>query len=239
MTMYKDNPAIRIKTITTVNGLTEYRRNCIKIRDSYYVKNVDCFHVDGKWYRTDSGYIIKDWELNEWVSKNKVYGLRNGIVAFEKNKPVIGYFSNNPYHNCLIQTPETGTVSCISADLAFANGYFEDVQKGIFRHKNDMSDSNYYVLTTMKTAKQCTNKGYNIEDNGGEYESKKELYDKYKAPLSKDVRKYARFLGDITFGIEAETSAGLVGDYVQNRLGLVACRDGSISGKRFGTLVKY
>ena len=55
----KNSPKLKIKVVTTINGDKEYRRNCKYIKGNYYVIDQDCFFVAERWYRKDSGKLIK------------------------------------------------------------------------------------------------------------------------------------------------------------------------------------
>lgn len=46
MISYQDNPNLKLKVVDTVHGKKEYRRNCRKIKDKYYIVNVDCFEIE-------------------------------------------------------------------------------------------------------------------------------------------------------------------------------------------------
>src|SRR5437868_2300505 len=99
MTRYKDNPSLSFKTVTTVNGETEYRANCRMIKDVYYIIKQDVFEIDGTWYRVNGGNLIYNDETKEWVVKDSEKGrnLVKGIVNVnEDGEPKIGFFSKNP-----------------------------------------------------------------------------------------------------------------------------------------------
>jgi putative amidoligase enzyme len=141
----------------------------------------------------------------------------------------MGNFSKNVYNNVRIDR-SCGGQWCINEQLLRDNGYFEDIAQNTWLIRSHVDTQNYKQRTTIRNEKQWTHKGYNIEDNVDEFEEKKKSYANYPVELSKDVRKFARFLGDKTFGIEVETSEGSIGDNLQHQLGLIVCRDGSIHG---------
>ena len=37
--------------VITIFGNTVSKKNCISISGEYYEKNVDCFNIDGRWFR--------------------------------------------------------------------------------------------------------------------------------------------------------------------------------------------
>lgn len=232
MVSFKENPNLGLKVVDTSTGLREYRANCRKIKDAYYVKNVDCFEVGGKWYRKDSGLIVFDEEKKVWVTKNyAMMNLITGVVGMGFNgKPIMGQFSPNPYAN--IRTRLNGGIgmfaTVMNPDILTENGFVEDISCDTWYQRKDLSNSDFLQINSIRNVNNYGKKGYNIEDNSVEALEKTTLYEKYPIALSKDVRRYSRFLNDTTFGLELECSHGFVPDRLQNRMGVVVCRDGSL-----------
>lgn len=107
---FKDNPILKLLTITTIDGDTEYKRNCVSINGKYYVKNKHVLRIDNKWILKSSTAF--DYELNKIVFKTD--DLIMGIVNFDDiNNPTLGYFSKNEYKNCMTKVRTLGTVQCI------------------------------------------------------------------------------------------------------------------------------
>lgn len=234
MTLYKDNPNLKIKIVTTVSGKKEYRKNCKYIKGKYYIINEDVFEINETWYRKESGFIEFDHELKRWTLKNSVH-LIKGIVAFENNVPTIGYFSENPYNNCTAHY-NGGRMPAISSELLLKNGYFENIATGEYYSEAAVGKASAAKMKTIRIEGNFQHKGYNIEDNKDEFALKKRLYADYNHKKSRDGVAFGKFLTDITYGLEIETSEGNVPNHLQNRLGLVACRDGSISAAEFVTV---
>ena len=46
--------------VITINGKSVDRKNCIKIRNDFYIKNEDVFNINKKWYRKELLHKIKD-----------------------------------------------------------------------------------------------------------------------------------------------------------------------------------
>jgi hypothetical protein len=83
--------------IKKFNGESALRNNCRIIKGEYYEKNIDCFFINNKWYRINSGYIVYDNEVGSYVVKNDT--LVEGVVDFVDNKTVKGYFTPNIFKN--------------------------------------------------------------------------------------------------------------------------------------------
>jgi hypothetical protein len=281
ITYYKDNSELSEKVVDTVNGQREYRINCAKIKHKYYIKGVDCFFINKKWYTIDCGLITFDHEIKQWVMKKS--NMMNGIVGFENEVPIFGDFSPNPYNNVCCKYVETvirrelipysflripddmsdedysrltGTslgvlkrdrmlaakeeyreytervekeALCINEEILIENGFVENKQIGFWIHPKDIISSLVRSkLNVPRNVQDPRNKGYNIEDNKEEYPLKCQLYELYNTPITKKARKFARYLGDITWGSEIECIVGYLPTYIQNRYGIIVCRDGSL-----------
>lgn len=223
MILYQDNPNLEKKVVETFNKQKEYRCNCWKIKGLYYVINKDAFEVEGVRYRLNSGLITYDHELKKMVVL-KGKNLTKGIVDFKDGFPIYGFFSANPYNNC--QVADKLSHFAINSDILIANKYGENFSTGVWYPLKSVSVKD---LQTPHNSNDYTTKGYNIEDNTGEFLTKIELYKNFTPELSKDVRRYGKMLGDTTFGFELECSKGYLPDNLQNQNGVVICRDGSLN----------
>lgn len=226
MTLYKDNPNLGIKTVVTSNGDKEYRCNCQKIKGEYHLRGRDCHLIGDMWYRVKSGLIVKDHEKNVWVLKSDAdKTLATGVVAFDENREaIIGYYTPNKYNNCVL-IMGVKTIECISPDVAIQGGYAEEFSTGYFYKVKDPAS-----IQKIGNKLDHTGKGYNLEDNVNEYAEKVKLFSDYDMPMSsKGMRSYEKMLGDVTFGIEIECEKGYIPNFIQNRLGVVVCRDGSLN----------
>lgn len=230
MLLYKDNKDLDIQVVTTVTGEKEYRRNCRLIKEQYYRMNDDCFYVKGTWYRVNSGKIAFDEETKNWVIINETELIKGIIAISQEGEYTRGHFTPNLCNNVRVKT-NIGTENCISAALLEDNPlFFEDSSAGVWYQKNIVSESEQKSRKQIRNEIDHHRKGYNIEDNAGEYEDKKESYKNWNPKLSKDCLGFGKLLGNLTYGLEAECSTGNLSPYLQYRHGVVICRDGSIEG---------
>ena len=230
MIYFKDDSSLNIKTVKTFNGKKEYRKNCKRIKNEYYVIDKDCFEVENKWYRIDSGLITFDYEAKKWILSTKKGALLYGIAAIENDKVIMGYFSPNVYNNCSAFTKDEGKQIARNALELAENGFIENLSKGEWYKRNEITAGGALNCSKISNQIDYTRQGYNIEDNALEFVQKIELFKNYDMRLSKDVRRYAKFLNDTTFGIEIEAAQGYLPPNVQNKTGVVICRDGSLDG---------
>lgn len=232
MILHKDNPSLPLKTVKTIKGETEYRRNCKYIKGNYYLINRDCFEIDGTWYRVDSGLILFDAERQVWLTKKSYEGQRliRGVVEFSGSKPILGHFSPNVFNNIQLYTPDGNRYTCLNPVIALEAGYIEDVGTGRWHNAKELGASGLRRAKTIRNERSYTDRGYNIEDNKADFDQKVANFERFELPISKNVETYAKFLGDVSFGAEIEISQGTISDWIQHRTGTVLCRDGSIGG---------
>lgn len=236
MTLYRDNPNLKLKTVTTVNGATEYRRNCRKIKDKYYITGVDCVEIDEKWYAVTSKLIALDHETNQYVLIKKA-SVVYGIVGFKTNgSPIFGYFTENKYNNVWVSIANYGNVKALNEQVLIEGNYAENISDGIWVCAKGMSSSALARLKRIESKRVYREKGYNIEDNQEEFREKIAAYEKYPAKISASAMKYGKMLGVTTYGAEIETSTGYLPDHLQYRTGTVICRDGSIDNGEYVTV---
>jgi len=237
MLSHSEDSTLPNKVVTLFNGSLEYRANCKKIKNNFYVINKHCFEVDGKWYREESGLVSKDYETEKWFLNDSPHRRIKALVDFKDGEPVIGWITENPYNNVLAKTKPSSfdrvpLLYALNSDILSENGYIEDISSGVWSSKKDLSLDSIRKHNIITNSVNYTEKGYNIEDNYNEAALKKKYYDEYDLPLTKDVRRYSKFLNDVTFGLELECSHGFIPDNLQNRMNLVVCRDGSLNDER-------
>ena len=242
MIRYKENPSFtRLKVVKTFTGELEYRNNCKYIKEEYYIINQDCFFINNQWYRINSDKIGFDISTNEWRLKKE---LKEGIIGWDEkiDAPIIGYFSISDIYYSIVDnhycTYKGNDYSCIDYRILQENGFVEQVRYGNWYYAKDLQAnqiSNLGIIANNPNFDRLR-QGYNIEDNKEEYPQRIEAYNNFPTVLSKDVRRYAKFLKNLKFGFEFETSKGYIPPYKLNQLGLVPLRDGSIGGAEYTTI---
>jgi hypothetical protein len=236
MIRFKDDPSLKFKTVVSVNGITEYRKNCRKIKDKYYIIGEDCIEIDEKWHVKNSKLITYDYETNEWIlikSRPLVYG----VVDFKTpGTPVFGYFTENKYNNLWVYISNYGSVKALNEAVLVKNGYLENLSDGVWKCKKGLTSTEIAKLSLIESRKVYKEKGYNIEDNKEEFTDKTKTYNDFPIKISAGAMRYGKMLGNTSFGLEIETSTGYIPDNIQNRTGVIICRDGSIDNAEFVTI---
>lgn len=222
---YSENPNLKLIVVTSAFGKKEYKRNCRLIKGEYYIENEECFLVNNQWHRINNGLITFDYEKKEWtlISLIKNFG-KNGIVEIKENQPITGWFSNNPYENVAVNNYQWAINKKV-----IENHFTEDISNNIWIENTILSKSEIKELSKIR--KSSTNFGwcqYNIDDDKILFNKSCRLYESYSTNISKSFTKLSRFIGDVSFGIEVETSLGNVAPNTCNQLGLIPCKDGSL-----------
>lgn len=236
MICYRDNPKLKLKTVKTITGETEYRKNCRLIKDKYYVMGVDCFEINKKWYAKNSKLITLDHEKQVYVLI-KDTPLVYGVVGIKADDSVeFGYFTGNIYKNVNVAVPNYGHVKAFNEEILLKANYIENISDGIWTSRRQLSPKSISEMRRIISKRVYREKGYNIEDNGDEFREKIQAYENYPLKVNAAAVRFGKMLGETTYGFENETSCGYIPDHIQNKAGLVICRDGSIDNAEYVTV---
>lgn len=220
----EDSSFSSLKLVTDIRGNLEYRINCSRIDGHWYVKGKDLQFIEGEWILPES--LIFDYELQKKVVKTP--NMLNGIVEFNNETPVFGYYTPNPYKNCSVRTYNHGFVNCISVDIIPAKHYTEDVSHGYWHYTHGLDISTIRKIQQKKVALNHANDTYNAEDNPDNFKRAIQMYENSPISIDRDLSLAAKYIKGITFGAELETINGALPPHIQNSYGIIVCRDGSI-----------
>ena len=230
------------KKVTTYDGTVALRVNCRYIRGQCYIKNKQCFFIDGQWNRVNNGKIIFDHETRNWIKKAQGV-LRQGIVGFKTNGDIeFGYYTPNPLKNVTIGVTNLNNVQsghdCISEEIALKLGLKESLIDGQFYQYDILNKEQVNVLNTKIVPQR--NSTYRFPFEYGSERMIPEfttVFNRYfipQVPL-KHVHRL-KFLNKYKWGIEFETAKGTITERFLWPNGLIACRDGSITGFEYVTI---
>jgi hypothetical protein len=229
-----------VTTVTTINGEVIDKKNSRKIKGldgefAYYkIGNVnhknsgDCFQINNIFYTIDKGRIVWDHTLNQYVLKTTaVFGIVDGL-----GRP--GWFSKTDKSvNVIGKGPEP--TPCMTESIAIALGYKKDSVGQYY-------DMRYHDYSKIFPRQQVTmDYKSTLEYGAKNYIAKaKANFEKYDFKRSKDLdgfyKKNSNLLNTYTFGVELETTRGLIPNELFENLGVVPVRDGSISGLEYVTI---
>jgi hypothetical protein len=223
-----------MEIVKTYDGTTAERRSCRFIKGCYYVKNKQCFFIDGQWYRIDSGKIIFDYESREWIiigSKD----LTKGIVGFDKDEFLFGSFSKNVNKNIYLYSPSIGFQLTLDEQILSERTEFREGLNGVYYNEKDIKSLPKEFTTKLRPRREdYYTFGYNYGSDILIPTFRKRFNDNFKGdPLKSDAYKY---ISGFTFGVEFETDRGAIPEKYLINNGLIACRDGSISGFEYTTI---
>jgi hypothetical protein len=222
-----------MEIVRTYDGTSASRSDCRYIKGDYYVKHKQCFFIDGQWYRIDSGKVVFDHECGAWV----IIGSRDlseGIIRFEENKPIYASFSPNVHKNAYLY--HEGSFELVIDERLLSNeDVFREGVNGIYYRVCDRAGLPKEFITKLRPRREdYYTFGYNY---GSEplIPIFKNMFDaNFKGdPLKSDSYKY---ISGYTFGVEFETEKGAIPEKYLVNNGLIACRDGSITGFEYTTI---
>lgn len=226
-----------MEVVTTFDGTTAVRKDCRFIKGDYYLKNVQCFLIDGKWFRINSGYIVFDHEKGSWILKNRVPSLRTGIVYISPDCSVIdkGFFSPNSNRNVILRMSDGSLETALDYKMLDSNDMIEESVNGVYYFKKDEEQLGERFMVKLKPNKD---RFYSFPFNYGSDELIPTFSEEFEKgfigkPLISDAYKY---LDNYTFGVEFETERGAIPERFLKPNGLIACRDGSIAGFEYTTI---
>lgn len=220
----EDNSFGSLKLVTDIRGDFEYRINCSRIDGCWYVKGKDLQFIEGEWVLPEM--LTFDYELQKKVIKTSK--MHKGIVNFNKEVPIFGYYTPNPYKNCLVRTYNYGSVECISADIIPVTYYIENISHGYWHYIHGLDSSTIRKFQEKKLALDRSRNSYNAEDNPETYKNAVKLYESSPIVIDRDLLLASKYIKGITFGAEFETINGTLPQHIQNSYGVIICRDGSI-----------
>ncbi len=225
------------KEIVSINGQTYPISKCRKFEKGYYligqvdvIDSGDCYLINGKYYRFETGQITFDYELLRYVLLND--SLISGIVGFENKKPIVGYFTKT--NNNLVIVLDGGQQAWLKnlELIADQKQYREKLSDGKFYHINTLPATKFNQILVPRQEYK-TSLPY---DSGGVLKEYLEKYNNVDILINHNIEKVTPLMKDLSFGLEFETTAGFIPDRILNQTGLIPLRDGSIPGIEYVTV---
>lgn len=228
------------KKVKSFNGKTVDRKECCKIKGNFYIRgdykienSGECYLVEGKWRRFNSGLISYDHELKEYVLNTSII-LKYGIVGFNENGLIYGNYSPDPTKNIKVSLSEFSLKDCIS-EYVMPDNFQENYSDGVFYRLNPDVKFNFKKIKKAPISKH----GLNYDSRFSSKATEKRYNRYYKPSFKSDLIESLGFLLDkygITYGVEFETNKGYIPERLCYKHGLIPLRDGSISGLEYVTV---
>ena len=226
------------KKVITIKGEELPISQCRKFNKLYYklgdinIQNSgDCYLINGKCYREETGLIVYNYSIKEYVILND--NLLQGVVDVADGNLIIGYFNNNTKYSKI--TDKNGKSHWLYNVEIFNNNK---------EYREHLSTGNFYHISTLQAWKfnkiEFPNKNYKYslpyDSKGIIGNNLKNYNENYNPEISQNIKNYTPLLENLSFGLEFETTKGHIPDRVLNQYGLIPLRDGSISGIEYVTV---
>ncbi len=224
------------KKIVTINNEELPISQCRKFDAGYYkvgdtnVENSgDCYLIDNKYYRIETGQIVFDNHVKKHVLKAP--NIVNGIIALEKDGYQLGYFSMTD-DNISTHVPN-GNYLAINEDVFIDSKlYRERISNGQYYHI-ELLDAREFNKMRKPEQGYKTSLPYDSRTVLDQYI---EVHNKLSVIPNKNVNNFSEIIQGLTFGLEFETTEGFIPDRLLSKTGLIPLRDGSISGIEYVTI---
>lgn len=224
------------KKVITLRGIEEDRISCRKFNKQWYkigdvnvINSGDCYFIDGNYRRVETGQVVFDYSINQYILKSN--DLQYGVIAFENNEMVLGYFSKKS--NILLLTKEQLFRYVISEELMLNNkSYRERVSDGVYYHVSTLK-SNQFNEKHFPDERYKHSLSYN---SGPVMKNYVDNYNKLEFNNDLDFSNFDKILNGLSFGLEFETAIGTIPNRKLDTCGLIPLRDGSIPGIEYVTV---
>jgi hypothetical protein len=225
-----------MEKVATFDGTEALRKDCRFIKGQYYIKDIQCFNINDKWYRINSGYLVFDHKEKKYVLKS-TSNLIEGVVNIDKRNIIIGFFSSNITYHKISDTMfyyEGKFYPLLNESLLLNNSHIREGLNGHYYAEGDKT------LTPDFTEKVVPNKEnfYPVKLDYSSNYLMEETIEIYKENIlsSSSISSAYEYLNNYTFGVEFETERGAIPFKYLAPNGLIPCRDGSISGFEYVTV---
>tara|TARA_R110000851_G_scaffold56447_1_gene131926 strand:+ start:2852 stop:4573 length:1722 start_codon:yes stop_codon:yes gene_type:complete len=224
--------------VVTINGDSVDKTKCRKILGDYYIigdvkikDSGDCYYINDKYYRIETNYITYDYEIKEYVVKNNC-NLSKGVVEIIDGNLVYGYFTPIKFKNVYVNNDDNNII-CLSEDIFKNTNIFrERLSDGIFYNINNIKAIQFNKIVKPRSSYKRSLE-YNCKDIIGNYTDD---YNNNNLEINSNIEKYGDVVKDLSFGLEFETTKGIIPDRLTKPLGLIPLRDGSITGIEYVTI---
>ena len=229
--MSKEKVVITIKNEELpISKCRQFNKKWYKIGDINILNSGDCYFINDKYYREETKNIVYNHSINKYVLKDD--SIIKGIVNIENENIIFGYFNYDKKHAVIVL--ENGNKYYLLDESCLINNrtYREVLSTGEYTHISLVSAISFNKLTYPEPEYK-TSLPY---DSKGILDKYLQLYDDYTPEISKNVNSYHSILGDLTFGLEFETSKGTIPERIIEKYGIIPLRDGSIEGIEYVTV---
>lgn len=233
------------QVVTTATGRLSLKSDCKFIDGKYYLigdpsieNSGDCYLMDssGKYVRITSDLIIYDHAVKQYVYKN-TKSFHKGVVEITDTGELnFGYFTyKRLYLLPQIVDREGSKHYCVNEQIIENQKlYKESLKDGLFYLK---SSKRAVEFTKIPDCSQEEKRRLSYSVDADLIKSNKISHKEgFDYPYNDFVKDLGHFTNDFTFGLEFETTKGLIPQRICRKLGLIPLRDGSVDGLEYVTI---
>lgn len=225
------------KKVVTITGekvpisqCRQFSKSWYKIGDLNIKDSGDCYLINGKYYREETKLIVYNYSINKYIMNDNKLIL--GIVDIVDEIVTMGHFDNKNYSTVTVKNK--CSYPLLNAKLLENNKQYREC----------FSDGNFYHIDTIQAKKlNIIKTPYQDYKNSLPYDSKGIIEqnlinykNNYNPEILPYIKRYSPLLGNLTFGLEFETTKGFIPSRILDEYGLIPLRDGSISGIEYVTV---
>lgn len=226
------------KKVITIKGEEVPISQCRKFNKLYYklgdinIQNSgDCYLINGKCYREETGGIVYNYSIKQYVILDNT--IIKGVVDIINDELIIGNFNNNQKYSKIIDKNNNSFYLFDSENFKGNREYREQLSSGNFYHISKLPS---YKFNNIIFPSKDYKHGLPYDSKGIIENNLKNYNENYNPKILTNIKTYSPLLEDLTFGLEFETTKGFVPDRILNKYGLIPLRDGSISGIEYVTV---
>jgi len=228
--------------VTTINGEQVLKTNARKIKKDdgtfgYYkigetnVKDSgDCYKINNIFYILDKGRITWDYSLSSYVLKSSTL---TGVIDTDLNE---GSFAIKDYKYLYICNEKFNKRLCMNDSIGKELGY--TLVNDTYYNPKVFGYKELYPRQRIDNSYKNT-LPYNFRDS---LPQAIKYYNSYKYQQDEELDNFLNksgirsLLSKYTFGVELETTAGMIPEHICKNLGVRPVRDGSITGLEYVTI---
>lgn len=191
----------------------------------------EVYLINNRFVRFLTGKIVFNHSVKQYQLRNS--SLIEGVVAFNGTEAVKGFFQLSESNLITVITLLTGEKLYVMDENIIPLSYREILSKGEYAHISKLKARDFIRL---KAVDQKYKESLNYDSKGITDKYTKLFESNYKPVISSDIKNYAKTIGKLSFGLEFETTQGMIPEHKLRSLPLIPLRDGSIAGLEYVTI---
>lgn len=228
------------KKIKTINGVEVFEDACRLIDGKYYIignVNVedsgDVYEINGRFVRIEADRLVFNQTAMKYELKNQTMATKGYVYYDQYSKQFKeGYFEFNELYDFYVITEKNEKIAVYSKCM-MPNSYKEYLRTGDFYHISTMKAKEFGVIAPVE---KRFKESFPYNSQGHTETVTKTFEANYKPLYNKNVLDISKLMKDLSFGLEFETTKGIIPNAKAKALPLLPLRDGSIEGLEYVTV---